>query len=344
MSDYAYANARLRAMRSRLFDRRAYDEMLGAARMDDLIAWLDGSTWADDIEVALARYVGVRVVMEAARLNLARTYRRMRSFLEGDALRLLDCLLARWDLANLKAILRGQRAGAAPETILETLTPAGCLDEAALRILARQPDPVAMAAELRLWSVEYAAALSAAWQVASASHTPHALDDTLDCLFYRRLLAGLDAGRAGDALVRQALAREIDSANVVAALRLRASSLPAAEDRAAFRPGGTLGAAWLAALTRVERDEEALARLRETPLREALAHVERLDIGAIERALDRARAAYQAGFFRRDGLSIAPAIGYIAAKDAEAANVRLSAQALALGVARSRVEQDLILV
>lgn len=343
MSDYAYANARLRAMRSRLFDRRAYEDMLGLTRIDDVIAWLDQSTWADDIEAALARYVGVRVVMEAARLNAARTYRRIRSFLDGDAVRLLDILLARWDLANLKAILRGQRAGVASETILGTLTPAGSLDEAALRVLAQQPDAPAVAAALRLWNGEYAAVVNAAWQAAGASGDSHALDDGLDRLFYRRLLARLRPDGDDDVLVRQALGREIDSANVVAALRMRAGGLVAAEDGASFRPGGTLSAAWLAALTRTERDDEALARLRETALREAVASVERLDIAAIERAFDRARVAYGVGFFRRDGLSIAPVIGYIAAKDAEAANVRLIAQAVTLGVARSRVEPDLVL-
>ena len=346
MSDYGYANARLRAMRSRLFDRHAYDEMLGLGRIDDVIAWLDQSTWNDDVEVALARFVGVRVVMEAARLNLARTFGRIRSFLDGDALRLFSILMGRWDLANLNAILRGQRIATPPDTILETLTPAGALDEAALRVLARQPDPSATAAALQLWNVAYARAVQAAWQAAAANHDPAALDQALDRLFYRAFLAQLAPDTENDGLVREALAREIDTANVVAALRLRAAGVTVAEEKAAerFLDGGRLSLAWLAALTHVERDEEALARLRDTPLREALAHVERLDVAAVQGALDRACAAYQVGFFRRDGLSIAPAIGYVAAKNAEAANVRLIAQAVSLGVSRSRVEEQLILV
>ncbi len=346
MSDYGYPNARLRAMRSRLFDRRAYDEMLGLARIDDVIAWLDQSTWNDDIEVALARFVGVRVVMEAARLNLARTYGRIRSFLDGDAARLLGILLGRWDLANLKAILRGQRVGAPPDAILEALTPAGALDEAALRALARQPDPVSTADALRMWNVEYARAVSLAWQETAAGRDPSALDSALDRIFYKAFLAQLEPGVENDALVREALAREIDAANIVAALRLRSTGVGVAEERTGgtFLTGGRLGLPWLAALTRVERDEEALARLRTIPPWEVLTHVQRLDVAAVQGALGRDVAAYQVGFFRRDPLSIAPVVGYIAAKGAEAANVRLIAQAVTLGVPRSRVEEALILV
>ncbi|MFN8472549.1 MAG: V-type ATPase subunit [Anaerolineae bacterium] len=346
MSDYGYANARLRAMRSRLFDNRAYDDMLGLTRIDDVIAWLDQSTWADDIEAALARYMGLRVVMEAARLNLTRTYARIRSFLEGEASRLLDVLLARWDLANLKVILRSQRAGVAPDTILEMLTPAGALDEAALRLLARQPDAEAMVNALRLWDAAYAGIVRDAVQEAGAREDPAALDYCLDRSFYKGLLAALRPDHENDDLVRQALAREIDSANVAAALRLRAAGASVAEEgaRGFFLPGGSLSVQWLAALTHVERDEAVLAWLRETPLWEAVAHVERLDVVVVQSALDRACAAYQVGFFRRSGLSIAPVIAYIAAKNAEAANVRLIAQAVALGVARSRVEPDLVLV
>ena len=53
MCDYDYANARLRAMKSRLFDRRTYLELAALTRVDDLIAHLAQSTYANEIEAAI---------------------------------------------------------------------------------------------------------------------------------------------------------------------------------------------------------------------------------------------------------------------------------------------------
>src|SRR5512143_1883867 len=137
---YEYANARLRALKSRLFDRRAYGELLALTRLDDLIARLAQSVYATEIHDALARYRGSRVVMEACRLHLAYTLHRMQSFFEGDERRLVGVLLAGWDLFNLKMILRGHEAGVSPNVILEELSPIGRLDDNALRALVRQTD------------------------------------------------------------------------------------------------------------------------------------------------------------------------------------------------------------
>jgi V/A-type H+/Na+-transporting ATPase subunit C len=350
---YEYSNARLRAMKSRLFQAHTYNELLAYTRVDDLIARLAQSTYADEIQVALARYQGVRVVMEAGRTHLAHTLRTVRSFFDADGARLMSILLARWDLFNLKTILRGHGAGMPPDEILEALVSVGDLDEAALRALVRQTEPMAVADLLKTWNVAYAQAAREALAQLSSSHNWGAFEAALDSVFYTRLLSSLDPERENDQLVREYLVRELDTTNVLIALRLR-GEFSARAGRGArgeleltidrhFLGDGTLSREWLAALLRAARDDDALTRLRASKFGAALSGVETLDMSKVQRALERDLARYGMAFFQRDPLSIATAIGFVAAKSAEVANVRLMAQGIALGIRHEEIEKDLMI-
>ncbi len=219
MGDYDYANARLRALKSQLLTPSAYIELAALTRVDDLIARLAQSSYADEIRSALARFVGPRGVREACRLHLAGTYRRIRSFFDEEGARLVEILLARWDLFNLKTILRGQETGARAEEILEALVPAGRLDESALQQLVRQADPRATVDLLRTWNVPYAPLAYRALSEFDSAREWSEFEATFDALFYQQLLSALAKGDENDELVKEFLTREIDAANLMTALR-----------------------------------------------------------------------------------------------------------------------------
>lgn len=346
MGDYDYANARLRAMKGELFERRALLEFASLTRVDDLIARLADSVYGEEIRSALARYVGPRVVMEACRLHLATTLRKVRGFFDEEGSRLISILLARWDLFNLKTILRGQEARTPPSDILEALVPAGDLDESALRTLVRQPDPTATADLLRTWNTGYASAVRQALTEFANTHDWGAFEGSLDTLFYSRLMRSLEKSEENDGQVHQVLAREIDAANVMTALRLRDATAGTSEQDAerSLLGGGELSFDWLLGLTRASRDEEALASLRASKFGGAIAKVEVLDPSRVQQALDRDLAQFGMAFFSRDPLTISTAIGYTTAKKVEVLNLRVIAQGLSLGLGRPEIESEMVLM
>lgn len=355
---YDYANARLRALRSELFDGQTYDAMLSLTRVQDLIAFLAESPYGGEIRSALARYVGVRAVMDACRLNLAHTFHPIRDWFHADGARLVGVLLARWDLINLKTILRGQEAGAPADEILQALVPAGDLDENALRALVRQPDPLATVDLLRTWNIEYARAARRALAEFLSTHAWSAFETALDRIFYERLIESLKPADPNDEMVRRVLAREIDAINVLSVLRLRALMLASAPGRSSpdggnelqgvaelkrhLLPGGDLSESWLETLARASHADQALALLRDSKFGPALAGIPEPDPGKLQSALDRDRARFGIGFFARAPLSIATAIGYIAAKTAEVKNIRLIAHGLALSWGRAEIQEELV--
>jgi len=332
-------------MKSALFGARAYAELVPLQRMEDLIARLDQTIYAREIEAALARYAGPRVVMEACRMHLANTYRLIRGFFAADGARLVAIVLARWDLFNLTAIVRGQVARARPDEILDALVPAGVLGEQALRTLVRQADPLATLDLVHMWDERYGHAARAAIARFETTRDWSAAEAALDAAFYARLLGSLKPGAENDELVRELLEREIDAANLLAALRLRgtAAALPAALAERCL-PGGTLPLGWLAELASAARDDDVLGALRASKFGAALAAAGTLDPNRMQDALDRDLARFGAGFFARDPLTIATAIGFITAKRVEVSNVRLVAQGIALGMGQAEIEDALIMV
>jgi V/A-type H+-transporting ATPase subunit C len=345
MGDYDYANARLRALKSQLLERRTLLEFAALTRVDDLTARLADSAYGEEIRAALARYFGVRVVMEACRLHLAATYRKIRGFFDEEGTHLVSILLARWDLFNLKTILRGQEARTPAGEILEALVPAGDLDESALRTLVRQPDPTATADLLRTWNAGYAGAVRQALAEYANTHDWSAFEAALDSLFYGRLFGSLEKSGENDGLVHEILAREIDTSNVMTALRLREAGSGMSEDEVRRRllSGGELSLDWLMALARATREEEALASLRASKFGNALTKVETLDVGRIQYELDRDLARFGIGFFSRDPITISTAIGFITAQKVEATNLRVMAQGIALGLGRAEIEKEMVL-
>lgn len=345
MGDYDYANARLRSLKSQLFERRTLVEFAGLSRVDDLIARLAESAYGEEIRAALARFIGPRVVMEACRLHLGATYRKIRGFFDEEGTRLVGVLLARWDLHNLKTILRGQEARTPAGEILEALVPAGDLEESALRTLVRQPDPTATADLLRTWNAGYASAVRQGLTEYANTHDWGSFEATLDSLFYSRLFHSLQKSEQNDGFVNEILAREIDTANVMTALRLREGGQGLGEEQVQRQllNGGEIPRAWLVSLARTGREEEALSLLRTSKFAAALAQVESLDLAKVQYELDRDLARFGISFFSRDPLSISTAIGFITAKKVEAMNLRLIAQGIALGLARSDIEKEMIL-
>ena len=351
--DYGYANARIRAMKSRLLNGRAYDELLAATRLDDMLEVLAGTAYKAEIEAALVKYGGMQCVTEALRRNVAHTIGKIKTFFDGRPRERVARLLTRWDLFNLITMLRGQARGIAADDILDTLVPAGELTEVELRELAQQPNMRATADVMLAWHLPYAKPLARALATFGAADVLH-LETRLYQWHYHEALAGL-SNDANDTLLREMLHAEIDVANLATLLRLcrlrdHATQLQARYGVPDATPllisdGGL--PRWMLEELSTATNVAALVRgLSGTPYAACLA--DRLetyrqsgDLTALLRGLEEFLVRKGVGMLHRDPLSIAIPIGYFSAKMNEVANVRLIAQGKVLGLDRDVIESDL---
>jgi V/A-type H+-transporting ATPase subunit C len=140
LKDYVYSNARVRAMASRLLEKGTFDELLAAADFGRAVNILDNTEYGPDIEVTILEGFRPTSIDRALNRNLARNFSKVKEFFIGRPQELLKVLLSRWDLYNLKTIIRGKRAMVPKAEISRNLMPVGSLDLVVLDLIIDQPD------------------------------------------------------------------------------------------------------------------------------------------------------------------------------------------------------------
>lgn len=343
MPDFPYINARVRAMRSRLLPAAQLEELLGTATLDAFLQGLATTPYGPDLQEALTRSGGLRAVDEALAHNLRKATRAILGFADGGARTLIEVLLLRWDLANLRVIARGKHAGRPAEEIVAALLPAGTLGDVVLKEMAGYPDLTALAGTLETLDHPLAAAMARGVAAYAATRDLMALELHLD-----RGYAGYGLectrGRAEDlTTLRGILQTEIDVANVKTALKLAgAGSLPTARRLAFYIAGGAVVTQPLfLGLSSPQTRAPAWERLRVHgfPVK-ALP----TDLVPFERELDLYIARKLRARYLGDPLGLDIVIGYLAMKSAEVANLRLIARGKVLGLPREAVRREMVVV
>lgn len=225
--DYGYINARIRAMKSQLFDRSFIESLLAMKSAEDVIAALGNTSYRGDIERGSVKYPGIAGIEEGLKDHLSTSYNKVVKVVGGnkEASRLLNLLLGRWDLHNLRTVIRGKHSGATDEEIKSQLIPAGSLDEVTLTELTKQPDVKACIDLLANWKVPYAKPLQEGFRLYLNTGNLADLETSLDRFYYEFALAETEPrallGHSQSVrLVREFFKREIDFVNIMSALRL----------------------------------------------------------------------------------------------------------------------------
>lgn len=327
-------------MRSRLLTPAQVNDLIALPTLAAFYQALAATPYAGDLQEALVRYDGVRAVDDALARNLQRTTRSILAFADGPPRKLIALLLLRWDLANLRAIVRGKHLGWSGETIMEAVVPAGTLSEVALKEMAGSGEMTALAGALEVMDHPFAAALGLGAAEYAKTKDPLSIELGLDrahAVYALRQSRGRGDARA----LREILTDEIDAANVRTALKLSSSDLPKSQRLRFFIPGGrlTTGKLFLA-LSSGRTQARAWEHLRAQGF-----PVKTLprDLIAFEQELDRRMTnALAARYVSGDPLGLDVIIGYLAMKSAEVANLRLIARGKFLGLAAEAVRRELV--
>lgn len=350
---YDFGNARVRARRAALFDASQY-RALTTLDVPQMLAALSETPYRPDLETAAARYRGYRLLDAALTANLVRTLRELAGWYTGQAAAVVHLIVARWDLRNLRAVLRGQVARRDPAEIRAALVPAGPLGAGVLGELAEQPGLRAAVDLMVVWGVPSRAVAGA------AAGALGRYEATGDYAAFEVAVEGAAASRLADDLaemdsaeVTRTLRTEVDLANLVAAARLRevggeASADPTDAARH-FLPGGSLPTVVLAqAAGLAERGAAAAAVATSVPAGwgAALAHwVETGDPVALGDELHATFTRSVAAMFATaDPLGPGVPLAYVRAKENEVANLRTIGAGLDAGLPPDLIEEELVIL
>ncbi len=348
--EYAYASARIRAMKSRLLERKALEELALKLDIDAVISELERTPYREDIEDASVQHSGIACVEEALRRNLAKTLQLILSFVKGeDAERCVTIFLNKWDIQNIKTILRGKNIHEVPEEIAESLAPAGALDDAILTELIKQPDVKAVIDLLATWGVEYARPLTHYFTEYSETRDLVVLEYALDKFYYDNALKVAGGLSYDEGIIQGMLRTEIDITNIKSVLRIIRDKVEPEDTGYYFIPHGKeLDVDELTAMSNTHTIDGVFKQLASTSYN-FLAnvpdeYVKAEKISAFEKELDTFLLHKALNMFSGDPLSIAVVVAYLWAKFNEITNIRIIALCKTEYVPEKEVMGELVLV
>lgn len=349
-TDYGYANARLRGMRANLLPQSFYEEIIASPDLESAVKPLMDTEYADDLETELLHGHTAAVVDEALKANMVRAYRKVLGFLNPEARRLLSTLLGRWDVFNVKAILRGAHNHVSFDEVKDSLVPAGYLGLTELEALAKLDDVRAGIDTMAMWGLVYALPLRQSFPEYAENNELSVLELALDRQYSEWASGRLVGDETNVALVRRVFGMQVDIMNLVTIFRMIKEEVAAENATRYFLPGGwAVRSDLFTELARLSDIDEVLDRLKSTPYAEALdaaavRYLENQSIPVFERALEELLMRRALVSAAKDPLGVGAAVAYLWGKQNEITNLRIVIKGKDVGMPADRVREELILV
>ncbi|TMA06313.1 MAG: ATP synthase A1 subunit C [Methanobacteriota archaeon] len=323
--NYPYVTARVRAKKAALLSPDVYERML-QMEIPQIARVIGEGAYKAEVLALASKASGVDLIELATSRNLAAVFTQIIGFSEGELRQMIGWYLDRFDVQNIKTIVRGKTFGASPTEISEDLVAAGSMKESFLQALIELPtlDDVFD----RLEGTIYAQALAALGKRASEVERWNEWEDRVTQLYYENLLFVVPERTDGTRLMREFVRREVDIVNLKTLLRLWASKATLQYDP--FLAGGLeLPKGELAEM--VQMDVNALtARLRDYTLTEDLASrlrdLQALGVGQLVRSVEKLHLLEAGRYAHVHPLSVLPILDYVVRKDREVQNLRIIAR------------------
>jgi V/A-type H+-transporting ATPase subunit C len=345
-----YINARIKGMKSRLLDPTVFETLIHKPDIESIIIELGTTAYKEEIEKASIQYSGILCIEVALRKDFINSFRKIYRFMKGDeSEKYLKILLGRWDIQNIKTILRGKNIHIPSAEILECLIPAGELDETTMIELVKQPDVKAVIDLLATWGISYAKPLTRNFKEYSEKRDLGLLEYALDRFYYKNALKAVKEGSYDDGLVREMIMTEIDVTNIKNVFRMIRDKIDVEEAKDYLIDEGiSLNTEKLLSMVKTGTFAGAIKLLETTPyaflsrVPEEILKAQKISV--LEKDLEKYLITRGKNQFLGDPLSIAIPIGYIWAKQNEITNIRIIARSKTADVPEKEIREELIYV
>ncbi|MDR0777853.1 MAG: ATP synthase A1 subunit C [Methanomassiliicoccaceae archaeon] len=343
-ANYAAAAAKVKAKKAALMGDEAYAKMLMMS-LPEISRFIGESGYQKEMEEFAGRIGGIDLIEHATYRNMARTFSTILLFTQGELRQMVSAYLTKWDLWNLKVILRGKTYGVDIESIKEDLVPAGKLDEAMLeRLLSLDTDKEIIAEFEKMKHLEIAPDVINTYK---ADGHLRSIEDYLDKLYYKRLLRSIDPSARPKRLFQDFVRKEIDTVNLETILILKAEGIRGDDVMEYIIPGGkqidkklatqlanaesiSAMANDLAQLDFYEDIKEALDAETKS-LKDLVAGMKKYHIGQAKK------------FSHLYPLSVIPVLDYMIHKKIEVDNIRTIARGIESGIDRDTIKGLLVM-
>jgi len=354
MPNYDYGNARIRAWKSRLLSQRELDSLIAAESLNGLISALIKTAYRKSVETALTRASGLDCITESLHSDLLFTLGRVGDYYDGQAGEMVAMVLRRYDINNIKGILRGLSKNVGANEIMATLLPVGELNANILAELVRSPDPRTAIDSMAMMGLIFSRPL-----LKLRSERPGAtiaeMELALDRWFFQETFLYLENVQRDGHILLNAMQLEADLINIFTMLRfvnmpgerkLLHEWLQNKEFEALLVGPGRLPFAALNHSAQQDSVEAAVEIFDKTiygpTLKAGLSKFSKSAVlSDLEKQLRRFRLSWMAGQISKDPLGIGVLLGFIALKTNEVNTIRWIAHGINLGLSADAIRGEL---
>jgi V/A-type H+-transporting ATPase subunit C len=358
--DYSYTNARIRSLKGKLFSAEFLKTLVSCDTLEEIINILSDTMYGGDINQAVYFTSGARGIELGLRNHFIRSLEFLKErVLSEKALKLSLPLLERWDVHNLKVIIRALHAGRPKKEMEESFVPAGRLSLSVLNELSSFLDLKEIISMLQTLGCPLYVPLKDNLTQYLAERNIQEYEIALDKYYfemakkeistkYFKFLDYLDQNKK---ITLTMIAIEIDIVNLITALKLTSSWVDPEKGIEHFyiRGGARLSFKDFESILNAETLEEKIELLKETPygerIRKSLRDVEISGfVSPLQRRLEELLIREAVSLFKAYPLSIAPVIAFIWAKYNEVVNLRIIIRGKEAQIPNERIMGSLIFV
>ena len=337
-SNYAYAVTRVRAMKSKLLPKETYPRLLNMG-IDEITRFIQESEYKNDVDELAMKYSGGDLAEHALNRNLALTYDKLLRITSGELNYLIVAYLKRYDIWNIKTLLRGILYNAPVEDILESLISAGEFTYTFLSELAAKATYQEVIDALK--ETDYYPLL----QEFDGTNLAY-IENELDKAYYSSLFAVIGKPRSKDRkLFVRFIKLEVDVKNLGTLFRLKRAGIEESDEimPLIIEGGLELKSEKLAPLPY----EQFIDALRKTHYWDAISSVAGLETASltiVESRLIRHSLESATTYSHVSPISIVPIMDYIIHKSNEVKNLRIIFRGKEAGLDDTLIKDQLVVI
>jgi len=345
-SNYPYVCARVKAKKSFLLSKDAYHRMLGMD-LSEIGRYLGETQYRDEIASLSGKYSGATLIEIGISQNLAKTYSDVISYAGGHLKEVIAEYLHRWDIYNIKTIIRGKVTKAPIEEIREILIQAGSLKPELINQLIQASSNEEIMETLRKQSVVYVD--EELFRTALTTGKLAALEDALDKEYYLSLLKSIKETTVAEKRLSDFIRREIDIVNLKVLFKLKLEGAAGESMGQYFVMGGMeFKSDRLAKLAAAPSMKEIIDDIRQSSYSEYILpeleeFEDKKDVSSLLRAMDKALIEIAGKFSHLYPLSVLPVLDYVLRKKTEVDNIRIIARGKESGLDPELIKRLLVL-
>ncbi|HRI88116.1 MAG TPA: V-type ATPase subunit [Candidatus Hydrogenedentes bacterium] len=343
-----YMNARISGMRSKLFSKQHFEDLLQFDDVQKIVDDLMQSPYQQEMAEALTRFSGADAVEEAVSRNLASSFQILQRMTQGLLKDLANRFLMRWDLTAVKSLLRLRHNGLDAQTGASLLAPGPSMTVALMKSLAETNSMEELVQALVTWKRDLSGPLEGALaEYRQQQNNLAVLEDALDRAYFVRNVAELKSREDDDSkILRSVLRMEIDRINLRSLLQLR-GAYPSADVLASrLLPMGWLNEKKLEEMANARDASHAMESLANTPYhdlaQDLYSYVQSARFSPMDRHFDVLVIRYLRHESHAHVMSFAVLMHYAWSKYNEAVNLRLIARGTAANLPNGKIREEMM--